>query len=152
MHLGTRYPSSLAEEAGIEVLRAAGFKEGKCVFLSSGSESVEFGVQTALRFTEKPLLLGFKDSYLAAYGTAGNKKPEKWVLLDWNSCAPGRTDEFLKEVPFDSAAAFVFEPGGSGEAFVKFPPKQLVREIAGRIKKAGGLLGCMDSIFTNMAG
>jgi acetylornithine aminotransferase len=46
----------------------------------------------------------------------------------------------LKDIPFERIGAFVFEPGGSGVGFVRFPPKQLVQDIAHRIKQAGGLI------------
>ena len=47
MHLGTYYPSPLAESAAMDVLDIVGIDDGKCVLLSSGSEAVEFGVQAA---------------------------------------------------------------------------------------------------------
>ncbi len=136
IHLGTRYPSDLAEAAAIDLLDIAGIDTGKCVFLSSGSEAVEFGVQTARRLTEKPLLLTFSNSYLAAYGSAGRKSNAEWWLLDWSAA---QTDH-LNDIPFEDIGAFIFEPGGSGSAFVRFPPGQLVRDIAERVKAAGGLV------------
>jgi acetylornithine/N-succinyldiaminopimelate aminotransferase len=42
-HLGNRCPNQLAEEAVNEVLAITGLGDGKCTFLSSGSEAVEFG-------------------------------------------------------------------------------------------------------------
>lgn len=140
IHLGTRYPSMIAEEAAIDVLAIAEMGEGKCVFLSSGSEAVEFAVQTARRVTNKPLLLTFANSYLAAYGSAGRKSAEEWLLLDWSACASQDLSACLKEIPFDKIGAFVFEPGGSGSGFVKFPPKQFVQDIAQRIKQEAGLI------------
>src|SRR5512138_2326363 len=86
VHLGTRYPSFLAEEAALAVLEAVGIEDGKCTFLSSGSEAVEFGVQTIRRVTQKPLLLTFQNSYLAGYGSAGQKRLDEWYLLDWTAC------------------------------------------------------------------
>lgn len=149
IHLGTRYPSALAEEAAINVLDIVGIDGGKCVFLSSGSEAVEFAVQTARRTTKKPLFLTFSNSYLAAYGSAGRKSTDEWCLLDWNACTDLDPRECLKEIPFDSIGAFVFEPGGSGSGFVKFPPKQLVQDIAQRIKQEDGLI-VANEITTGM--
>lgn len=149
MHLGTRYPHALAEETAIDVLRIVEIDEGKCTFLSSGSEAVEFGVQTARRTTGRPLLLTFSNSYLAAYGSAGSKRADEWWLLDWSTCAQTDPHECLKEIPFERIGAFVFEPGGSGSAFVKFPPAPLVREITERVKEAGGLI-VANEITTGM--
>lgn len=140
IHLGTRYPNALAEEAAIDILDIVGIDNGKCVFLSSGSEAVEFGVQTARRITGKNLLLTFQNSHLAAYGSAGRKSTDEWQLFDWSVCAHQDPCECLKRIPFESIGAFVFEPGGSGSGFVKFPPKQLVQDIAQRVKQEDGLI------------
>ena len=138
VHLGTRYPNSLAEEAAVEILDLIGIKDGKCVFLSSGSEAVEFGVQTARRVSGKPLLLTFANSYLAAYGSAGRKSAEEWYLLDWSSYTDADENDFLKDIPFERIGGFVFEPGGSGSGFVRFPPKGLVQAIVDSIRQEGG--------------
>lgn len=140
MHLGTRYPHVLAEKAAIDVLNVAGLDEGKCVFLSSGSEAVEFGVQAARRITGKQLLLTFSNSYLAAYGSAGRKATGEWWLFDWRTSEHLEIEEALAEIPFEEVGAFVFEPGGSGMGFVTFPPKELVLEIVRRVRQAGGLI------------
>ena len=142
-HLGTRYPNVLAEEAALAVLEAVGIEDGKCTFLSSGSEAVEFGVQVIRRVTGKPLLLTFQNSYLAGYGSAGQKRLDEWYLFDWN------VSDCLDEIPFEKIGGFVFEPGGSGIGFVRFPPKQLVEEIARRVKQAGGLVAA-NEITTGM--
>src|SRR5512138_2996703 len=39
VHLGTYYPNALAEAAAVDVLEIAGIGNGKCTFLSSGSEA-----------------------------------------------------------------------------------------------------------------
>jgi acetylornithine/N-succinyldiaminopimelate aminotransferase len=142
-HLGTRYPNVLAEDAALAVLEAVGIEDGKCTFLSSGSEAVEFGVQVVRRVTEKPLLLTFRNSYLAGYGSAGQKNLDEWYLFDWSA------SDCLDEIPFEKIGGFVFEPGGSGIGFVRFPPKQLVEEIARRVKQAGGLVAA-NEITTGM--
>ena len=140
IHLGTRYPNVLAEEAATDLLEIVGMGDGKCIFLSSGSEAVEFSVQTARRSTEKPVLLTFLNSYLAAYGSAGKKSTNEWCLFDWSACTPTESGEGVKGIPFETIGAFVFEPGGSGSGFVRFPPRQLVGNIAQRVKQAGGLI------------
>jgi acetylornithine aminotransferase len=140
IHLGTRYPNALAEEAALDVLNIVGIEHGKCVFLSSGSEAVEFGAQTARRVTGKKSLLTFQNSYLAAFGSAGRKSADEWHLLDWSACTHQAPGECLKEISFESIGAFVFEPGGSGSGFVQFPPKPLIQEIVQRVKQTGGLL------------
>ncbi len=142
-HLGTRYPNFLAEEAALDVLAVLGIEDGKCTFLSSGSEAVEFGVQTVRRVTGKPYLLTFQISFLGSYGSAGRKRLDEWYLFDWNVCSD------LDGIPFEEIGGFVFEPGGSGIGFVRFPPKPLVEEIVRRVKQAGGLVA-VNEITTGM--
>jgi acetylornithine aminotransferase len=141
VHLGTRYPHFLAQETAKDILQIVGIGNGKCVFLNSGSEAVEFGVQIARRVTEKPLFLTFSKSYLAAYGSAGKKGADEWELFDWSDCGEysGQCD-CLDNIPFENIGGFVFEPGGSGSGFVKFPPKQLEKDIAHRVQQQGGIL------------
>ncbi|RPJ19289.1 MAG: aspartate aminotransferase family protein [Chloroflexi bacterium] len=148
-HLGTRYPNALAEDAALDVLNAVGIEDGKCTFLSSGSEAVEFGVQIVRHITGKPLLLTFHNSYLAGYGSAGQKRPDEWYLFDRSACASAASYECLDEIPFEKIGGFIFEPGGSGIGFVKFPPKGLVQEIVRRVKQAGGLVAA-NEITTGM--
>ncbi|RPJ38982.1 MAG: aminotransferase class III-fold pyridoxal phosphate-dependent enzyme, partial [Chloroflexi bacterium] len=83
-HLGTRYPNQVVEEAAAAVLETLGMPQGKTVFLSSGSEAVEFAVQAARQFTGQPLLLTLSDSFLGSYGSAGKKRPDEWHCLDWS--------------------------------------------------------------------
>ena len=78
MHLGYRYTNYPAEEAAEALLDTFNIHDGKCLFLSSGSEAVEFAVQIAKIITGKKFLLTFRESYLAAHGTAGRKDPDEW--------------------------------------------------------------------------
>jgi len=149
IHLGTRYPSDLVERAAIAVLDIVGFGDGKCTFLSSGSEAVEFGVQAARLFSGKPRLLTFATSYLAAYGSAGKKRTDEWFLYDFTSSSLARCDATLNEIPFEEIGAFVFEAGGSSPGFVRFPPVALVQELARRVRQAGGLI-VSNEITTGM--
>ncbi|TDA64713.1 MAG: aspartate aminotransferase family protein [Chloroflexi bacterium] len=148
MHLGTRYPNQKVDEAAVEVLDIVGL-EGKCVFLSSGSEAVEFGAQIIRRVTKKKWLLTLSNSYLAAYGSAGSKNPEEWYQFDWSTQENSASTRKLDEIPFDQIGGFVFEPGGSGSAFVKFPPKSLVQNIVNRIQQSGGLVA-VNEVTTGM--
>jgi len=149
IHLGTRYPSFLAENTAMNILDTVGFDSGKCIFLSSGSEAVEFAVQTARCITKRDLFLTFSNSYLAAYGSAGRKSREEWYLFDWDDWTSSDDHDSLKEIPFERLGGFAFEPGGSGSGFVKFPPKQLVQDIVQRIKQTGGLIAA-NEITTGM--
>lgn len=149
IHLGTRYPHSLSQETAKDILDTVGIDNGKCVFLSSGSEAVELGVQTARLISKKPLSLTFSNSYLAAYGSAGKKNTDEWELFDWSNCKHSSQCDCIDKIPFENIGAFVFEPGGSGSGFVKFPPKHLVKDIAQRVKQMGGVI-VANEITTGM--
>lgn len=156
IHLGTRYPNAVAEEAAVAVLGIVGLPDGRCVFLSSGSEAVEFSAQVIRRVSGKPMLLSFADSYLAAYGSSGRKNPEEWYLFDWRDCIAcshtNTCDPYcsqLSELPFERIGGFVFEPGGSSPYFVRFPPKQVVHALAERVARQNGWIA-VNEITTGM--
>ncbi len=139
MHLGVRWPNHLAEEAAVAVLGLVGAPEGKCTFLSSGSEAVEFGVQAARRVSGRPLLVTLANSYLAAFGSAAAKAAAEWHLVDpvAGAADPARC---LAGIPFERVGGFVFEPGGGGPLFGRFPAESLVVALAERVRATGGLL------------
>jgi acetylornithine aminotransferase len=143
-HLGTRFPNEATEAAALLVLDITGIHDGKCVFLSSGSEAVELGAQIIKQVTGRKLLFTFSNSYLGSYGTTGKKTQAEWFVFDWTACADPDDPACLADIPFDQIAGFVFEPGGSGIGFLKFPPKKLVENIASRIKAAGGLIAANE--------
>ena len=154
-HIAYRYTTAVVEEAAAAVLETVGPSDGKCVFLSSGSEAVEFGVQVARRLTEQPLLLTLSDSYLAAYGSAGRKSPDEWICFDWSVCTACPHSEqcdptcgHLREIPFERVGGLVFEPGSAG-GLVRFPPAQLVRALADRVSQARGLI-LVDEVTTGL--
>lgn len=155
IHLGYRYTNFLTEEAAVAVLDTVALTDGKCTFLSSGSEAVEFGVQIARRITGQPLLLTLSDFYLAAYGSAGRKSPEEWYCFDWSVCVGcPRSDEcdpqcsHLRQIPFASIGGLVFEPGNAS-GLVKFPPKPLVRTLVSLVKQQHGLV-VVDEVTTGL--
>lgn len=149
VHLGTRYTSHLAGQAAIQVLDIVGFDDGACTFLSSGSESVEFGIQAARRLTTRPRLLTFTESYLGAYGSGGRRPADEWSLVDWHAQGVADALDALADVPWDEVGGFIFEPGGSGSAFVQFPPRELVGAIIERIRANGGLV-VVNEVTTGM--
>jgi len=145
-HIGYRVTNSVVEEAAATVLDTLALSDGKCVFLSSGSEAVEFAVQIARRITGKPLLLTLADSYLAAYGSAGRKSAEEWICFDWGACraCPQAREcsggcPHLAGIPVDRVGGLVFEPGSSGGC-VRFPPAKLVRALRDSVRDRGGLV------------
>jgi len=145
-HTGYCYANKIIEESAIEILNTLSFDKGKCVFLCSGSEAVEFGVRVAQNISEKPLLLTMTDSYFGAYGSASKRMESEWYSFDWLKCStcPYFKDcdpecSILLEIPFEKIGGFLFEPGSSS-GLVRFPPKKLIQNITQKIKSDKGLL------------
>lgn len=145
-HTGYCYANPIIEESARVILDTLSFPNGKCVFLCSGSEAVEFGVRVAQSISERPLLLTMSDSYFGAYGSASKRSENEWYSFDWLKCkgCPNFQDCDLKckrlsEIPFDKIGGFLFEPGSSS-GLVRFPPEKLIQNIVKRIKKNKGLL------------
>jgi len=146
-HTGYRYTSKVVDEAADKVLNILGFDKGKCVFLSSGSEAVEFGVRVAREVMPKPYLLRLDNYYLSAYGVSASKDSGQWISLDLSKYC-GNPDVFLNDVNFDTIGAFVFEPGNASGT-VKLPPLDLIKAIEARIK-ANGAIVVVDEVTTGI--
>jgi acetylornithine/N-succinyldiaminopimelate aminotransferase len=155
MHLAYRYTNGIVEEAALAVLETVELADGQCIFLSSGSEAVEFGVQIARRITGQPLLLTLTDAYLAAYGSAGRKSPEEWYSFDWRECSaclhPQECDAqcpHMRDIPFDRIGGLVFEPGNTG-GLVRFPPQGLLQSLVAQVRRRQGLV-VVDEVTTGL--
>jgi len=147
-HTGFAYASPVVEEAAEEVLALLGFEGGRCVFLCSGSEAVEYGVRVAQAASApRTRFLTMADSYFGAYGSAHGRSRETWHDFDWSGCAacagcpPACPPDCPRwaAVPWDRIGGFLFEPGSSS-GFVRFPPAGLIRSIAQAVRDAGGLV------------
>ena len=135
------------DEAAGKVLALTSLPDGKCVFLSSGSEAVEFSVQVAKKIIKKPYLLCLKQYFLSSYGTSSTRTENEWITFD---CSQNYEDidTCLAEIPFDQIGAFVFEPGNASGT-VQLPPKSLIAEIVRRVQASGGLL-VVDEVTTGI--
>lgn len=60
MHLGYRYHNPIVEKAARILVEAVNFDSGRCIFLSSGSEAVEFAVQITRALPSGPCCLPFQ--------------------------------------------------------------------------------------------
>ena len=145
-HTGFGYSNAAAERAAQTILSVLGFEDGRCVFLCSGSEVVEYGVRVAQAISDRPLLLTMTDSYFGAYGSASRKLASEWFCFDWTGCAAcphsGECDEGCRrwaEIPYDRIGGFLFEPGSSS-GLVRFPPAKLIRNIVAAVHGGGGLV------------
>lgn len=155
IHTGYCYAHPIILEAAQSILKITGFPDGKCLFLTSGSEAVEIGVKVIKTISSKPLLLTFSDSFLGSLGSSGTKPDNEWFLFDWSKCAvcSYNTDcnsgcRYFSSIPFEKISGFVFEPGSSS-GMVRFPPKILISCIVNRIKESEGFIQ-INEITTGM--
>jgi len=155
-HAGFCYSSNIVEEVAREILSLLGFGAGRCVFLCSGSEAVEYGVRAAQMVAPRPLLLTMADSYFGAYGSARRKSEDEWSIFDWAPCVAcphsGDCDErcdHWASIPFNEIGGFLFEPGSSS-GLVRFPPEKLVRSIGATVQDADGFV-LVNEVTTGIA-
>ena len=137
-HAGVRYMTKVVDEAAGMLLDLLGFNNGKCMFLSSGSEAVEFSVQAVRKITTKPYFLCLKSGYLSAYGTAASKSSDSWISIDLAECGEN-IEVFLENIPFDEIGAFVFEAGCVLRDSNPYS-KELIKAACNKIKQTGGII------------
>jgi len=145
-HTGFSYSSQIVEESAREILSVPGFEGGRCVFLCSGSEAVEYGVRVARSAMNRPLMMTMADSYFGAYGAASTKQESDWYCFDWLQCSGCPESKMCDEhcerwsaIPRGSIGGFLFEPGSSS-GLVRFPPRKLIRSITEFVEQNEGLL------------
>lgn len=148
MHAGYCYSNDIAEEAAEAVLSITGFTDGQCVFLCSGSESIELARQIAKHITGKQRSMTLHDSYLGSYSSVKDRS-RQWYVFNWEACAAcnrkeecRRDCQALEDIP-DDIAEFIFEPGSSS-GFVRFPPKALIQNIVAIVRENGGKIICNE--------
>jgi len=148
-HTGYRYTHPIVEEAAGMLLEIMNLNQGKCVFLSSGSEAVEFAVKIIKKVAGKKYLLGLDNHYLSAYGISGNLKSDNWITIDWQSYTDKSNYKFLiNDIPFDEVGAFVFE-AGNASGNVKLPDKELVHSLITKIREHNGWV-VVDEVTTGI--
>ena len=144
-HVGYRYTTQIVQETAGKVLKLLNFLGGKCVFLTSGSEAVEFGVQLAKKVMGKPFFLCFSNYFLSSYGISASRDNTQWISLDLSEYS-GNAADYLRDIPFGEIGAFVFEPGNASGT-VKLPPSDLIKVIDDKIKENNGLI-VVDEVTT----
>jgi len=144
-HTGFNYCNPVVETAACRVLEISDLPEGKCEFLCSGSEAVEYCIRAAKAIKPDAMLLTFSDSYFGAYGEAARQDRNEWYRYNWQECTcgtagegcRGECEEFSK-IPFDRIGIFLFEPGSSS-GLVRFPSPKLIERISKKIAENNGL-------------
>lgn len=142
MHSGFCYTNEIVDDAAKTILSITDLKDGKCVFLSSGSEAVEILRQATKYQIENSKTLVLYGAELGAYESLTNRK-HGWYSFEWENCQECTDsiicdlhNEALKKIPED-ITEFIFEPGSTA-GFVRFPPKALIQEIVNIVRNNGG--------------
>lgn len=146
MHTGFCYCSALNDRTSKKILEINSMPGGKCEFLTSGSEAVEYAMRIARRVSQKPLALTFSDSYNGAYGDVSMPDPSSWFIHDRFGCGcndpvygcSGNCKSF-REIPFHEIGIFLLEPGSSS-GLVRFASDSLINRIVHQVKSAGGIV------------
>jgi len=146
IHTGFNYSHPIIEKAAQNITEIANLTGGKCEFLCSGSEAVEYAVRIAKSITEKSLILSFSDSFFGAYGEASKKDSKNNFIYNRLECSChsqnegciGECIEF-NNIPFDQVGIFLFEPGSSS-GLVRFPSQKLIDKIAKNIVDNQGII------------
>lgn len=146
-HTGYRYSNKVVDEAAETVLDLFGFTDGKCVFLSSGSEAVEFAVLLVKRIMDKPYFLCLDNHFISSYGISATRDKDQWISLDLSEYE-GNPAAFLESIPFDRIGAFIFEPGNASGT-VKLPPEDLIKAIEVKIRENKGFI-VVDEVTTGI--
>ena len=153
-HVGFCYASPVVERSAALILDLLDHQGGRCTFLCSGSEAVEYGIRIVRSVTRAQKIMTMEDSYLGAYGEGYGRNPEAWFLFDWSACDDcdrGTCDHSCPRwaaIPFEDIGALVFEPGSSS-GLVRFPPSRLIRRLAEAISARGGLV-MVNEVTTGM--
>ena len=139
---GFSYSSSIVDSAAKRVLEITGLYGGKCVFLCSGSETIEIGRQISKHLNGFQLSMTLHDSYLGAYSTVTDRS-SGWFLFDWTTCESCQLKNncirdcgLLKQIP-EGISEFVFEPGSSS-GYVRFPPESMIKNLIKIVRENGG--------------
>jgi acetylornithine aminotransferase len=133
-------------EAAQELCDLLNFNDGRCLFLSSGSEAMEFAVQAAKIFAKKPHVLSLENYFLSSYGICKNK--EHWIQLNIADIDETNIDKALDSIPFKDVGVFVFE-SGNASGTVRPPQKDIIKSIATRINSNDAII-VVDEVTTGM--
>lgn len=141
MHTGFCYSNSVVQKAAEQILKVTNNQEGKCAFLNSGSEAVNFSRILSRHINPGGNTLILHDAYLGASFT--QETDNNWIHFDWSKCNNCLKNELcnddcpnIKEIP-NNISEFIFEPGSSSGA-VRFPPVSLINKIVNKVRKNNG--------------
>lgn len=132
IHDGLKFKCKSAEQLSLELLDLLEMKEGKSVFLNSGSEAVNLAITMAQKLTKREFIVKIEGSYLSAFGYGNINNP-------MHINVPINNEEFINTIDFSTVAAFVFE-AGSSHGLVNFAPSSMVDKLTEKARANACLL------------
>lgn len=154
VHLGPLLAGAVVEEAAAALVGRTPHKDGKALFLSSGSEAVEMAMRLSRLVTGRARVLSLRRSYLSAYALPGHDGPDARTEVDFAPCLACPHAECQADCPNLSGltagdyAALAFEPI-LGSAGILEPPAKLLRLLAELVRSDGGLV-VVDEVTTGL--
>ncbi|MBK1616262.1 aminotransferase class III [Rubrivivax gelatinosus] len=132
LHQGYAFRSAEAEALAANLARLHAMPGGRSVFLSSGSEAVNLGVQVAMHLSGRQRLARIDSSYLAAFGY-GRLAADNGHRVDI------RCDDLaaVDAVDWSTVAALVLELGGASIETVRFPRADFVQRLVEAARRGG---------------
>ena len=148
MHVGYKYNHSIVEKSAEKLCQIAHMEKGQCVFLTSGSEAVEYGIQVAKAIRPGKHCFSLRGQYLAAYGQGWQRDQQSWQQIEWATEDNFTPQEWYARLhqtyDFQDFGVFVFEPGNTS-GFTKLPPQQLMTALA-RICAENQIVTVVDEV------
>jgi acetylornithine/N-succinyldiaminopimelate aminotransferase len=138
IHDGLRFRNKPSEELAIKLMTKFPVVEGKCVFLNSGSESVNLGLTLACNLSKRKKILKIDCSFLSSFGH-GLISADNTNLIE----IPINDLESVSKINFTDIAVFVLEPGNS-KGLIQYPTNEFVTAVALKVKQNGGFLMAND--------
>lgn len=152
LHVGYKYNHPIMEKSAEKLLKIAQMEKGQCVFLTSGSEAVEYGIQVARAIRPGKQCISLKGQYLAAYGQGWQRDGDTWQQIDWSADDSGTPQSWYlrlnQALDFSKNGVFVFEPGNTS-GLTKLPSPHLMTALA-QICKENGVVIVVDEVTCGM--
>lgn len=136
-HVGYLYSNHIIDNAAHKLSSLSGIKDSSCVFLSSGSEAVEYAIQVAKFMHPDKKGARLKQAYLSAYGFA------KYSSKDWIEL-----DDSLDDIKFNDIGYLVLELGNHS-GLVKSHQPHWIKYICEQVQKHKGIV-IIDEVTTGI--
>lgn len=136
-HVGYLYSNHIIDDAAAKLSLLSGIKDSSCVFLSSGSEAVEYAIQVAKSLHPNKKGARLKQAYLSAYGFARYSSKD-WIELD----------QSLEDINFDDIGYLVLELGNHS-GLVKTHQEAWIKHICDQVQKHQGIV-IIDEVTTGI--